>query len=47
VESFMGRPDIQALVRETVAALDAGGRNEAAGALRKWLKAPAAEASGS
>jgi tetratricopeptide (TPR) repeat protein len=47
VESFMGRPDIQDLLRETVAALDAGGRNEAAGTLRKWMKAPPAAASGS
>lgn len=46
VESFMGRPDIQELVRETVAALDAGGRS-GAGTLRKWLKSPAAATSGS
>ena len=47
VDSFMGRPDIQVLVRETVAALDGGGRSEAADTLRKWLKAPAAATSGS
>ncbi|HEY7819241.1 MAG TPA: tetratricopeptide repeat protein, partial [Vicinamibacteria bacterium] len=46
VESFMGRPDIQELVRETVAALDAGGRAEGAGTLRKWLKAPSPATSG-
>ena len=47
VESFMGRADIQDLVRENVAALDGGGRSEAAGTLRKWLKTPAAASSGS
>jgi eukaryotic-like serine/threonine-protein kinase len=47
VESFMARPDIQDMVRESVAALDAGGRAEGAGTLRKWLKSPPAATSGS
>ncbi len=47
VESFMARPDIQDVVRETVAALDAGGRAEGAGTLRKWLKPPPPATSGS
>ncbi len=47
VESFMARPDIQEVVRETVEALDAGGRAEGAGTLRKWLKPPPAATSGS
>jgi tetratricopeptide (TPR) repeat protein len=47
VDSFMARPDIQDVLRETVAALDAGGRAEAAGTLRKWLKAPPPGTSGS
>jgi tetratricopeptide (TPR) repeat protein len=47
VDSFMGRPDVRAVVQETLTALDTGGRGDEATGLRKWFSAPAGSTSGS
>jgi tetratricopeptide (TPR) repeat protein len=47
VDSFMGRPDVRAVVQETLSALDTGGRGDEATGLRKWFSAPAGSTSGS
>jgi hypothetical protein len=47
VDSFMGRPDVRAVVQETLEALDAGGRADVAVGLRKWFSVPVGSTSGS
>jgi tetratricopeptide (TPR) repeat protein len=47
VESFMRRPDIQEIVRETLGALSEGGRGAEAVNLEKWLTTRSAESSDS